>query len=254
MNYNRIYNELIQHAKHRGWTRKTAPEYVERHHIIPRSMGGTDCRDNLVFLTYREHFLGHWLLYKISTSANKSKMANAWFKMCQVNRFQSRCTSKHYDKARKAFSDNNPFKDPEVIKLVKSRMTENNPMKNPEIANKVRQAMKGKFTGEKNPFYNQKHSAETLQKVSGENHYSHKAGYTPYVRTDEHKHLISVSNTGRSRPDLGLKNKEKANTWEITTPEGATFIIKNLNNWAVENDVKPHWLYRSSHGYKAIKL
>ena len=153
MNYNRVYNELIENAKHRGWTKKTAPTYVECHHIIPRSLGGSNSKDNLVFLTYREHFLGHWLLFKLATGLDKSKMANAWFRMCQVNEFQSRCTSKHYSRARKAFSDNNPFKQSSIIESVRRRMTDNNPMKNPEISNKVREKMKGKFIGDKNPAY-----------------------------------------------------------------------------------------------------
>ena len=36
--------------------------YVERHHIIPRSKGGSDDKSNIVELTAREHLLSHWLL------------------------------------------------------------------------------------------------------------------------------------------------------------------------------------------------
>ena len=39
--------------------------YVERHHILPRALGGTDDSSNLVALTAREHFLAHMLLAKI---------------------------------------------------------------------------------------------------------------------------------------------------------------------------------------------
>ena len=60
MNYKRIYDSIIERAKER------VPEgYVERHHIIPRCMGGTDERENLVALTPEEHFLCHVLLVKI---------------------------------------------------------------------------------------------------------------------------------------------------------------------------------------------
>lgn len=38
--------------------------YSERHHIIPRCLGGTDEEDNLIYLTYREHFIAHNLLMK----------------------------------------------------------------------------------------------------------------------------------------------------------------------------------------------
>lgn len=60
MDYATIYCDLIDNAK----TRYTA-EYTERHHIIPKSVGGTDEYDNLVRLTIREHWIAHCLLYKM---------------------------------------------------------------------------------------------------------------------------------------------------------------------------------------------
>jgi hypothetical protein len=58
--YSRTYFQIIERnirAKHNG--------YIERHHIIPRSLGGQDKNDNLVDLTAREHFICHWLLTKM---------------------------------------------------------------------------------------------------------------------------------------------------------------------------------------------
>ncbi len=61
MNYQLIYNNLCERAKCRyGLT-----DYTEKHHIIPRSLGGNDRSENLVLLTYREHKLAHRLLTKI---------------------------------------------------------------------------------------------------------------------------------------------------------------------------------------------
>jgi hypothetical protein len=34
------------------------------HHIVPKAVGGTDDADNIVYLTYREHYLAHWMLAK----------------------------------------------------------------------------------------------------------------------------------------------------------------------------------------------
>lgn len=61
MNYQRIYNELIESSKTRG----DMTIYVEKHHVIPRCMGGVDDDNNLVRLTYREHILAHRLLHII---------------------------------------------------------------------------------------------------------------------------------------------------------------------------------------------
>lgn len=61
MNHFLAYQRLIAKAKAR-----VCPDgYVERHHILPRALGGTDDSSNLVALTAREHFVAHVLLAKI---------------------------------------------------------------------------------------------------------------------------------------------------------------------------------------------
>jgi hypothetical protein len=59
MNYNKIYNQIIDRAKS-----QIREGYLERHHIVPKSLGGSDDPSNLVLLTAREHYLCHWLLAK----------------------------------------------------------------------------------------------------------------------------------------------------------------------------------------------
>lgn len=61
MNYNKIYDDLIARAQ----SRVTVDGYKERHHIIPKSMGGSDDESNLVDLTAREHFVAHNCLARI---------------------------------------------------------------------------------------------------------------------------------------------------------------------------------------------
>ena len=61
MDYQRIYDSLILRSK----SRKKPDCYCERHHILPRSMGGKDESENIAILTAREHFIAHWLLKKI---------------------------------------------------------------------------------------------------------------------------------------------------------------------------------------------
>ena len=60
MNYQKIYNQLIERAQNR-----VLDGYCEKHHIIPKSMDGKDISNNLVNLTAREHFIAHYLLAKI---------------------------------------------------------------------------------------------------------------------------------------------------------------------------------------------
>jgi len=60
MNYQLHYDRLIERSKHRVLT-----EYSERHHIIPRCLGGTDDKSNIAVLTAEEHFVAHQLLVKM---------------------------------------------------------------------------------------------------------------------------------------------------------------------------------------------
>ena len=60
MNYRKHYDLLIERAKNRR-----LEGYSERHHVIPRCMGGSNKKWNIVRLTAEEHFVAHELLVKI---------------------------------------------------------------------------------------------------------------------------------------------------------------------------------------------
>jgi hypothetical protein len=60
MNYQRIYDTIIERGRQRSLL-----EYTEEHHIVPRCLGGTDDSNNLVELTAEEHYVCHQLLVKI---------------------------------------------------------------------------------------------------------------------------------------------------------------------------------------------
>lgn len=58
--------------------------YTEKHHIIPRSMGGKDTKENLVVLTAREHYIAHLLLTKCVEKKYRGKMLHAYVMMAKV--------------------------------------------------------------------------------------------------------------------------------------------------------------------------
>ena len=89
MNYQRIYNELIT----RGQLRNSVTP-CEIHHILPRSMGGSDDSENLVALTPREHFIAHKLLWLIHRNY---QMAAAYKWMSDMKQIHS---GKEYEAAR----------------------------------------------------------------------------------------------------------------------------------------------------------
>jgi hypothetical protein len=70
MNYQKIYDQIIERAKTRQ-----LEGYKERHHIIPKCLGGNNKKENIIELTAREHFLCHMLLCEIYPEENKLKQA-----------------------------------------------------------------------------------------------------------------------------------------------------------------------------------
>jgi hypothetical protein len=70
--WKRTYFRLIERCKDR-----TLNEYTEKHHILPRSLGGGNDDDNLVKLTPREHYIAHLLLPKFTLGNEKRKMLHA---------------------------------------------------------------------------------------------------------------------------------------------------------------------------------
>lgn len=116
MNYARIYAQMISRAQVRDFTQL---EYVERHHILPRALGGTDEKNNLVVLTAREHFLAHWLLFRIHGCAATARA----FRLMAND--QGRHRGRSYEQARQKMSeamrgDKNVAKRPEVRAKLKA--------------------------------------------------------------------------------------------------------------------------------------
>lgn len=191
--YTTWYYSIINTAKNR-----TKDGYTERHHIIPKSLGGTNAKDNLVHLTAREHFICHRLLTKMTTGEHKMKMVHAVWNMVRSSKTQQRykINSKVY----------------EFLKQQKSQamMGENNPMygKLPWHAGKVmsdeyKQQASERNLGEKNPFYGQHHSAETKAKISAatKNRVPWNKGKTHSAET---KAKMSADRKGRTPWNKGL--------------------------------------------------
>ena len=71
--YKTWHDNIITKAKNR-----TLIGYKEVHHILPKSLGGSNDKSNLVELTAREHFLVHLLLCKFTIGKEKHKMLYAF--------------------------------------------------------------------------------------------------------------------------------------------------------------------------------
>jgi hypothetical protein len=98
MNYSNIYNSLIERARSR---QLVAGSYFERHHIVPRCLGGDNSLNNLVSLTAEEHYLAHQLLVKIHPG--NSKLLSAAVLMT-IHHTEKRMTNKLFGWLRREYA------------------------------------------------------------------------------------------------------------------------------------------------------
>jgi hypothetical protein len=99
--YTITYNNIVNRAKAR-----VLDEYSEKHHIIPKCLGGTNKKDNLIRLTAREHFICHRLLVKMVEGKAKFQMIKAVDMMTAHSKLHNRykISSRLYEQLKREAS------------------------------------------------------------------------------------------------------------------------------------------------------
>jgi len=140
MNYNKHYNTLIERAKNR-----LLEGYCEKHHIIPKCMGGSDDTDNLVALTPEEHYVAHQLLVKIYP--NNPKLIYAANMMTVANPNQPNRNNKKYGWIKRKVSEASKTRiisDETRAKISASKLGKKRGPLSDEQKAKMSKALKGK--------------------------------------------------------------------------------------------------------------
>ena len=130
MNYFKIYENLCLKGRE-----DRLLDYSEKHHIVPRCMNGTDEDDNLTVLTYREHYMAHYLLTKMYPE--NSGINYAFLCMLRKHNHGRLLSSHMYDTIKRNFAYYkrhyctlpNPGTTENSRNSARKRMTENNPNK-----------------------------------------------------------------------------------------------------------------------------
>ena len=100
--YTNLYFKMISNATNRTLHPDTK---IEKHHIIPKSLGGSDDKENLINLTLREHYIVHLLIIKaLKKNSHKAKMMFALGLMTRV-RLEHNFNSRLYEKFKTKYRD-----------------------------------------------------------------------------------------------------------------------------------------------------
>ena len=241
------YEEFIENILNTRGRFACGEEYHERHHILPKCLGGTNDEENLIDLYAREHFIAHKLL-ALENPDNKS-LNYAWTMMSWI---KSDCqqryniSSKEYEEARKKFSELQRTKkgiklgpmseehkrkigDAEKGKIVSEETREKigNAHRGKQISEEQKKKLSKVNSGINNPMYGKRHTKEAKEKISKSN----KGKPSPMKNkhhTDEAKKKISSSHkgihAGEKNPMYGISPKERMdeetyNQWLIHQKE-----------------------------------
>lgn len=195
MDYLKIYNQIIERAKIRILT-----EYKEKHHVIPRCVGGSNEKENIVELTAREHFLCHMLLCEIYP--NERKIKQALFLMARTKKYKNIKNSKLYEIAKLNHSllTSKTHKGKTVSEKTKLKISQSNSKPRPEYFRALASlSRKGKHITEehknkiRNSVLGKKYSKEVIEKM--------KESYRKRSKEVLEKTKISVS-LAKSSPIL----------------------------------------------------
>lgn len=118
--------------------------YCEKHHILPRSLGGSDDPSNIIRLTVRQHYIAHWMLWK----AYGGVMAVAFDYMSGIKRYGSRLPSKTVEALRADVSKRISERTVSEATRQKQRDAKLGRKLSPEHVEKVRQSRVGKLLPE----------------------------------------------------------------------------------------------------------
>lgn len=140
MNYKKVYDNLIRRARVR---RPLSRECYERHHVLPRCIGGRDTQVNLVYLMPEEHYVAHQLLVRMHPG--NSKLLWAALAMTGTGRGNGRVHNKLYGWLRRRFVAQQTGK----------------PRWDDATKRRIGRASKQRNQGENHPMFGREHSEKT---------------------------------------------------------------------------------------------
>lgn len=249
MNYLKHYALLIIKSQ----SRIKLDDYLEKHHIIPRHLGGTDNKSNLVKLTAREHFIAHLLLAKhfggefwYAVSAFKmDPNNNPRYVNSRLYEIARKKSAKYHSEKMKIFYIN----EPERVEKIKK---EQKIIQNYEKVKKYKSEYIKKHWDD--PIWKKKiitsiqksFTKERLEKMK-------KASKKLWDTPDFYKKMCIIQKEVQNRPDVinkkRQKGKERMNTPEkrAKDPQSRKIICLENKKIFLTISLAADWLFENGH-------
>lgn len=213
------------------WCLEITENYFEKHHIVPKCLGGTDDKENIIWLTPQEHYTAHMLL-ALENPDNLS-LVMAWNAMShwKHNDRNIVISDDEYAILKKLRSDvvskkqtgeNNSFYGKTHSEETRKKLSISSTGR--PIPQSAKDKLSKNRTGENNPFYRCKHTEESLEKISQSSKDSWNKNKEKYLadRLARHEHwwnngVIEVKTS--ECPEGFVKGRLKTNKKWFTNGE-----------------------------------
>lgn len=235
--YKPHYEKLINRAKTR-----VIEGYVEKHHIVPKCLGGSNDKSNLVKLTAEEHYVAHQLLVKMLPE-NK-KLIHAAILMTSKSCDLKRSKNKSYGWLKKLRNESligHEVSEATRIKISKGHLGRVNGPRSEETKNKISESNKGRIVSESH----RKAVAEANKRriVSEESKNKRRETMKGFKHTEESKLKMSQSQRNIERkvlPETIARCYEMAknNIGRKHTEESKAKLSKSLKNRVLSEEAK----------------
>ena len=220
MNNQKIYDQIISRSRNREM-----PAVVEKHHVVPRCLGGTNAKENIAYLSPREHFICHLLLTKMYDGEARKKMLYAFLMMSRGCRRKNQ--HERYTPSSKLFHS---LKQ-DAYQALRGRI----------ISDVTRKIISEKAKLRPSSFKGKTHSAESREKQSAakrgkEQHPNSRKALNEYRATNKARHLHTpeiaskISNSKREKSPL-------IGNFEIRFSDNSVEYQTNLFEWAKNKNV-----------------
>lgn len=224
MNYQKIYNNIIQYRKN-----NKPLGYIEKHHIFPKCLGGLNTSENIVELTAKEHFICHLLLTKIYHNNTKLLWA---FNGMRRNPYQKRyINSKLYELYKGKYQHSDETKNKIRNYNIGKKLTEEH-KKKISISRLNIPNLGDSYKGEKNGMYGKHLSEEAKEKIS--------------LSSKKYWNNLTIEQLEKIKKERSLKYSGEKN------PRAKTYLISYENkNYIIKGGLKK-FLKEHNLNYKTI--
>ena len=226
--YTKWYYKILAYPDNSG--------YIEKHHIIPKCMGGSNNLTNLVKLSARQHFVCHLLLPKMTNDIYyKRKLRLALSYMMTKSKFTPDRyipkNSRLFEKCKSAARGIPKSKETRMkmskskkgVKLgspsLEARANMSKAQKGKTISNETKQKISKTQKGRKTAFYGKTHSDKSLLLMS--------LAQQSRIRLPAPKHKPEAIENNR--------NAQLKFIYTLKSPDGTIFRVINIKQFCHEN-------------------